>query len=152
MGYQKMMKLSSLKYIFLLGILSWVVQPFMDFFKVPEENKYVITAGIISLLFSTVVCAVFLIAWVCDELDEYFFEKLFGNHHYGWWWTFSLIPCTVYAFVYSYYAYMIFCIITFIVLERIRTVQNEYYQEYYDIMKANEARAARNKPEEVDLN
>ena len=146
-----MMKLSSLKYIFLIGILSWVVQPFMDFYKVPEDSKYVVLAGIISLLFSVVVSVVFFIAWIVDELDEDVFEKLFGNHHYGWWWTFSLIPCTIYAFVLSYYAYMVFAIITFVVLERIRTVQNDYYQEYYDMMKAREASAERNKPEEVNL-
>lgn len=146
-----MMKLSSLKYIFLIGILSWVVQPFMDFFKIPEDSKYVVLAGVISLLFSAVLCIIFFIAWICDELDEELFEKVFGNHHYGWWWTFSLIPCAIYAFVFSYYAYMVFVIITFVVLERIRTIQNEYYQEYYDIMKAREASAERNKPEEVNL-
>lgn len=145
------MKLSSLKYIFLIGILSWVVQPFMDFFKVSEESKYVILAGVISLLFSVGVCLSFLIAWICDELDEELFEKLFGNYHYGWWWTFSLIPCAIYAFVFSYYAYLVFVIITFLVLERIRTVQNEYYQEYYDMVKAREASAERYKPEEVNL-
>lgn len=146
------MKLQSLKYIFLLGILSWVVQPFLDYFKFPEDNKYVIIAGAFSLLFTIVVGVIYLIMWVTEELDEYVYETVFGNYHYGWWWTFSLIPCIVYAFVFSFYAYLAVCTITFIILERIRTVQNDYYQEYYDLVKAREASASKNKPEEVNLN
>lgn len=146
-----MITTQSVRYLFLYGILCWVMGPVLDLCGVVGENKYTVLLGVSALLFSIVLSIITFVMWVaCDNSDtEDFYLSIFGRKHYHWIFTVAMIPAAMYAFVYDYVAYCIICIITFLIIERWRTVQNQFADEY---MKQDVAEALRNsKVKTVDL-
>ena len=151
MGF-KMISIKSVKYIYLLGILSWFALPVLDFFQVTDDNKYQTVVSVFSLLFFLGVFFSSAFMIFSDEDDaRRFYAVVFEFKHYGWYLTLPFIPCIIYAFNYEYYSYMGMAMILFIILERMRTVQNKFAQEYEDMQTAEEIRRKSIPTTKVDL-
>lgn len=129
-----MFTLSNAKYLFLISIIGWVVAPVLDALGVPNDHKAVNVSGVIQAIswYSLMIFAV-CINTFAREYRRLLYVKLFGTQRYSLVYTFILIPCIIYAFVYDYNTYLWVCGSVFLMLEYTRTVQNSYADEYYDI-------------------
>ena len=131
----------NIKYIFLFGILSWVILPVLDVLGVPSDNKINEIFGLSSAFFAFGVLGlgIYMVFEGYGDKDDRrrFFMFMFGKMHYNFIFTFSLIPCIIYAVCYEYYDYAGWGLEVFLILEYIRTKQNEYAY-LYAMMKVKE--------------
>lgn len=128
-----MFTLSNTKYLFLISIIGWVMAPVLNALGIPEGHKLVNISGLIQAIswYSLIIFFV-CINTFAREYRRLLYFKVFGTTYYSFLYTFILVPCVVYAFVYDYYTYMWVCTTMFVMLEYTRTVQNSYAEEFHD--------------------
>ena len=115
-----MITTQSVRYLFLYGILCWVMGPVLDLCGVVGENKYTVLLAVSALLFSIVLSIITFVRWiVSDKSDiEDIYLCICGREHYHWIFTVSMISAVLYAFVYDYVAYCTIRTIAFFIVDR----------------------------------
>lgn len=146
-----MITVQSIRYLFLYGIVCWLMGPVLDMMGIVGENKYTMLTGVSSILFTLILAIITFVSWVVSDRSDVrdMYRAIFGRKYYHWIFTMPLIPAAIYGFVYDYVPYTIICIITFLIVERWRTVQNQFADEYMKIDVAESLR--KSKVQTVDL-
>lgn len=129
-----MFTLSNMKYLFLISIMAWTFAPVLDVLGVPSKHKVNDIIGVIQGIswYSLMIFTLTINTFARDGRRNLYL-KMFGTGRYNMSWTFILLPCVLYAFMYDYITYTWVCGSMFLMLEFIRTVQNTYANEYYDL-------------------
>lgn len=129
-----MFTLSNAKYLFLIAIIGWIMAPVLNALGFPDGHKLVNVSGVIQGIswYSLIIFSICIHTFARD-CRRLLFVKVFGTKRYSFVFTFILIPCIIYAFVFDYYTYLWVCGSMFVMLEYTRTVQNSYADEYYDL-------------------
>ncbi|EHV4444155.1 hypothetical protein K0M00_005301 [Escherichia coli] len=129
-----MFTLSNAKYLFLISIIGWVMAPVLNALGFSDEHKLVNVSGLIQgISWYTLITFSVCINTFAREHRRLLYLKVFGTTRYSFVYTFILVPCMLYAFVFDYYTYLWVCGTMFVMLEYIRTVQNSYADEFHDL-------------------
>ncbi|BBM61734.1 hypothetical protein EO157G_1450 [Escherichia phage SP27] len=129
-----MFTLSNAKYLFLIGIIGWVMAPVLNALGFSDEHKLVNVSGLIQgISWYTLITFSVCINTFARDYRRLLYLKVFGTTRYSFVYTFILLPCMLYAFVFDYYTYLWVCGTMFVMLEYIRTVQNSYADEFHDL-------------------
>lgn len=128
-----MFTLSNAKYLFLISIIGWVMAPVLNALGFSDEHKLVNVSGLIQgISWYTLITFSVCINTFARDYRRLLYLKVFGTTRYSFVYTFILLPCMLYAFVFDYYTYLWVCGTMFVMLEYIRTVQNSYADEFHD--------------------
>lgn len=129
-----MFTLSNAKYLFLIGIIGWVMAPVLNALGFSDEHKLVNVSGLIQgISWYTLITFSVCINTFARDYRRLLYLKVFGTTRYSFVYTFILLLCMLYAFVFDYYTYLWVCGTMFVMLEYIRTVQNSYADEFHDL-------------------
>ncbi|GCJ80440.1 Uncharacterised protein [Escherichia coli] len=129
-----MFTLSNAKYLFLISIIGWVMAPVLNALGFSDEHKLLNVSGLIQgISWYTLITFSVCINTFAREHRRLLYLKVFGTTRYSFVYTFILVPCMLYAFVFDYYTYLWVCGTMFVMLEYIRTVQNSYADEFHDL-------------------
>ncbi|EOP4613526.1 hypothetical protein VWJ25_03620 [Escherichia coli O157] len=129
-----MFTLSNAKYLFLISIIGWVMAPVLNALGFSDEHKLVNVSGLIQgISWYTLITFSVCINTFARDYRRLLYLKVFGTTRYSFVYTFILVPCMLYAFVFDYYTYLWVCGTMFVMLEYIRTVQNSYADEFHDL-------------------
>ncbi|MEX5639819.1 hypothetical protein [Escherichia coli] len=129
-----MFTLSNAKYLFLISIIGWVMAPVLNALGFSDEHKLVNVSGLIQgISWYTLITFSVCINTFARDYRRLLYLKVFGTTRYSFVYTFILLPCMLYAFVFDYYTYLWVCGTMFVMLEYIRTVQNSYADEFHDL-------------------
>ncbi|MDI0804681.1 hypothetical protein NEM02_26635 [Escherichia coli] len=129
-----MFTLSNAKYLFLISIIGWVVAPVLNALGFSDEHKLLNVSGLIQgISWYTLITFSVCINTFARDHRRLLYLKVFGTTRYSFVYTFILVPCMLYAFVFDYYTYLWVCGTMFVMLEYIRTVQNSYADEFHDL-------------------
>ncbi|HGX4521826.1 hypothetical protein GNZ01_05475 [Escherichia coli] len=129
-----MFTLSNAKYLFLIGIIGWVMAPVLNALGFSDEHKLVNVSGVIQgISWYALIIFTLCINTFARDYRRLLYLKVFGTTRYSFVYTFILLPCMLYAFAFDYYTYLWVCGTMFVMLEYIRTVQNSYADEFHDL-------------------
>ncbi|AGC35042.1 hypothetical protein [Escherichia coli] len=129
-----MFTLSNAKYLFLISIIGWVMAPVLNALGFSDEHKLLNVSGLIQgISWYTLITFSVCINTFARDYRRLLYLKVFGTTRYSFVYTFILVPCMLYAFVFDYYTYLWVCGTMFVMLEYIRTVQNSYADEFHDL-------------------
>ncbi|WPK18620.1 hypothetical protein [Salmonella phage SD-2_S15] len=129
-----MFTLSNAKYLFLISIIGWVMAPVLNALGFSDEHKLLNVSGLIQgISWYTLITFSVCINTFARDYRRLLYLKVFGTTRYSFVYTFILLPCMLYAFVFDYYTYLWVCGTMFVMLEYIRTVQNSYADEFHDL-------------------
>ncbi|EFJ0712028.1 hypothetical protein VWH05_03630 [Escherichia coli O157] len=129
-----MFTLSNAKYLFLISIIGWVMAPVLNALGFSDEHKLLNVSGLIQgISWYTLITFSVCINTFARDHRRLLYLKVFGTTRYSFVYTFILVPCMLYAFVFDYYTYLWVCGTMFVMLEYIRTVQNSYADEFHDL-------------------
>lgn len=129
-----MFTLSNAKYLFLISIIGWVMAPVLNALGFSDEHKLLNVSGLIQgFSWYTLITFSVCINTFARDYRRLLYLKVFGTTRYSFVYTFILVPCMLYAFVFDYYTYLWVCGTMFVMLEYIRTVQNSYADEFHDL-------------------
>lgn len=129
-----MFTLSNAKYLFLISIVGWVMAPVLNALGFSDEHKLLNVSGLIQgISWYTLITFSVCINTFARDYRRLLYLKVFGTTRYSFVYTFILVPCMLYAFVFDYYTYLWVCGTMFVMLEYIRTVQNSYADEFHDL-------------------
>ncbi len=129
-----MFTLSNAKYLFLISIIGWVMAPVLNALGFSDEHKLLNVSGLIQgISWYTLITFSVCINTFARDYRRLLYLKVFGTTRYSFVYTFILVPCMLYAFIFDYYTYLWVCGTMFVMLEYIRTVQNSYADEFHDL-------------------